>query len=331
MKHPMIYIPGNSLVVVIGRERYSAHATHPRFSEIVNKAKNELWNEMIDLIRPDHLIVRESCGRIEIVDGEVLFQGKVIHNTLTTRILVMLREGFNVTPMCAFLDNLMDNPSFRAVSELYDFLEKGQLPITPDGHFVAYKKVRDNYMDFYTGKMDNSVGNIVEMPRNAVNEDKDKTCSSGLHFCSYEYLSMMGTGRVIAVKINPRDVVAIPSDYNNTKGRCCRYEVIDELVVAQQLPSTVYDPNQELDLEHDSEFDGNDEEDDIIALGGAIQGELDVGSSVATQDYISGYKQGYKAGHNKSPSVPGSSSVHFNHGLELGYKHGKAHGPKLYK
>ena len=30
------------------------------------------------------------------------------------------------------------------------------------------------------------------------------------------------------VKINPKDVVAIPSDYNNTKGRTCRYEVVGE-------------------------------------------------------------------------------------------------------
>ena len=30
------------------------------------------------------------------------------------------------------------------------------------------------------------------------------------------------------VKINPADVVAIPSDYNNTKGRTCRYEVVSE-------------------------------------------------------------------------------------------------------
>jgi hypothetical protein len=32
------------------------------------------------------------------------------------------------------------------------------------------------------------------------------------------------------VKINPADVVAIPTDYNNQKGRCCRYEVVDEYV-----------------------------------------------------------------------------------------------------
>lgn len=31
------------------------------------------------------------------------------------------------------------------------------------------------------------------------------------------------------VKINPADVVSIPRDYNNTKGRCWTYEVVDEI------------------------------------------------------------------------------------------------------
>ena len=30
------------------------------------------------------------------------------------------------------------------------------------------------------------------------------------------------------LKINPANVVAIPADYNNTKGRCCEYEVAGE-------------------------------------------------------------------------------------------------------
>src|SRR3546814_20455764 len=30
------------------------------------------------------------------------------------------------------------------------------------------------------------------------------------------------------VKIDPADVTAIPRDYNDTKGRCCRMEVVDE-------------------------------------------------------------------------------------------------------
>jgi hypothetical protein len=33
------------------------------------------------------------------------------------------------------------------------------------------------------------------------------------------------------LKISPADVVSIPTDYNNSKGRTCKYEVIGELGV----------------------------------------------------------------------------------------------------
>ena len=67
------------------------------------------------------------------------------------------------------------------------------------------------------------------MERNAVDDDKDRTCSAGLHFCSKDYLNHFGGERIMILKINPRDVVSIPSDYNDSKGRACRYEVIGEL------------------------------------------------------------------------------------------------------
>jgi hypothetical protein len=142
-----------------------------------------------------------------------------------------MREGLPHEPLLNFFKNLMDNPSKRAVDELYDFLEAGELPITEDGHFLAFKNVRSNYFDIHSGKFDNSVGKVCEMPRNGVDEDKERTCSYGLHFCSIKYLPHFSdgeNGKTMIVKINPRDVVAIPADYENTKGRTCRYEVIAE-------------------------------------------------------------------------------------------------------
>jgi hypothetical protein len=103
------------------------------------------------------------------------------------------------------------------------------LPITPDGSFLAYKKIRQDYTDCHTGKMNNSVGQVVEMERNKVDDDQNQTCSTGLHFCSRDYLNHFGGERIVIVKINPRDVVSIPNDYNDSKGRACRYEVVDEI------------------------------------------------------------------------------------------------------
>jgi hypothetical protein len=165
---------------------------------------------------------------------EVFYDGSwlVVDNALSQRMLRMLREGFDIKPMAYFLSRLQANPSYRAREELFEFLEFGNLPITDDGCFLAYKRVKDNYMDVYTGTIDNSVGAVVEMPRRMVNDDSSQTCSSGLHFCSREYLPHYGASpstRVMLVKIDPADVVSIPADYNNTKGRCCRYEVVQEL------------------------------------------------------------------------------------------------------
>jgi hypothetical protein len=69
------------------------------------------------------------------------------------------------------------------------------------------------------------------MPRSECDENRDQTCSTGLHFCSYEYLprGYSHNQRVVIVKVNPKDVTAIPTDYNYQKARCCSYEVVGEI------------------------------------------------------------------------------------------------------
>lgn len=181
-----------------------------------------------------------------------------MRNALTDKIIQMTEEGFSVEPLVNFMDNLMLNPSMTAVNELYRFLEVGQLPITPDGHFLAFKKVKDDYMDVHSGTVLNKPAplltdneraampvtcgkrkevtvdlvndeTVVSMPRNAVDDQRSRHCSHGLHFCSKDYLKEFTGSRILIVKINPADVVSIPSDYNDTKGRTWRYIVVAEL------------------------------------------------------------------------------------------------------
>lgn len=227
-------IQGDTLTIVInGRQSTINRESHPKFDAVLDAIRNAEWDavpDLVDLVSVIRDYVSDN-GDIEVKDGDVYFQGKPFANALADRLLALLEEELPVEPLCNFLTNLKQNPSKRAVDELYGFLEKNMLPLTPDGHFMAYKKVRSNFMDIHSGKFDNSPGQVVEMARNEVDEDKDRTCSAGLHFCSIDYLPHFGcsTGnRVVLLKINPRDVVSIPSDYNNAKGRCCRYEVVAE-------------------------------------------------------------------------------------------------------
>lgn len=224
-------IQGKNIVVVIGSNTHTISPTHISFDKIKEAIKTEDWDTVKDLVEPAKVVVNYGQGNVSVQGDKLFWKDKEFHNYLAAKFVEMYQEGFPVEPMVNFMENLMQNPSKRAVDELYSFLEKGNLPITADGHFLAYKKIRNDYKDIHSGTMDNSVGQIVEMERNEVDDDKNRTCSSGLHFCSKEYLQHFGdhTSRTVILKINPRDVVSIPADYASTKGRACRYEVIEEI------------------------------------------------------------------------------------------------------
>lgn len=220
-----VYLDGKPHVVSVGT---------PQYDLVLDAIDAGDVDAAHDAINIRQAIVTKAGGRITLDGSTLLYDDRPMHGALVNRILEIVHGAGDASPLLRFLENLMENPSLRAVEELYGFLDACSLPITEDGHFLAYKKVRGDFKDIYSGTMDNSVGQVLSMPRNAVDEDKNRTCSSGLHFCSKSYLSQFGAWsgygeRVVVVKINPRDVVAIPSDYNNAKGRACRYEVVDEL------------------------------------------------------------------------------------------------------
>ena len=231
MSFPFI-IQGNNITVVIGNKPHTIAKSHITYQKVVDAIKAGDWTKVADLVEPKKVVLNYGKGNVSVQGDQLFWKGKPMNNGLATRMIAMLQDEFPIEPLVNFMENLMTNPSKRAVDELYGFLEKNSLPITPDGHFLAYKKVRNDYKDIHSGTMDNSPGMIVEMERNEVDDNKDRTCSSGLHFCSQDYLPSFGNSydnRVVIVKINPRDVVSIPSDYNNAKGRACRYEVVGEI------------------------------------------------------------------------------------------------------
>lgn len=238
----MTYVPcivtDNSVSLMVDGDMKVVTDSHINYSDIRSAIAVEDFDRAVKLLDLARGITEYGQGAVEVRDGQVYYNGQAVHNTLTVRIIRMKNEGFNVGPMLRFLENLLDNPSHRAVNELYGFMEASNLPITEDGHFLAYKMVTKDFKDMRTGTFDNSPGSIVEMPRNAVDEDKDRTCSSGLHFCSRGYLGRYGGELVVILKINPRDVVAIPSDYHNAKGRACRYEVLREAEIAANSTSS---------------------------------------------------------------------------------------------
>ena len=224
-------IQGSNITVVINNKPHTISKSHPTYEKVKEAIKANDWDTVRNIIDPKKMVLSYGKGYLAIQGEKMFWKGQEFHNAMSRRMFQMLQEDMPIEPLVLFMENLMTNPSYRAVNELYGFLEKNNLPITSDGHFLAYKKVRDDYKDVHSGTFDNSVGKVCEMPRNKVDDKAENTCSTGLHFCSESYLNSFSGERVMILKINPRDVVSIPSDYNDSKGRCCRYEVIGEVGV----------------------------------------------------------------------------------------------------
>lgn len=170
--------------------------------------------------------------KVDIKGDNVLVNGVPLHNAFTSMMVRLIREGFDTKPFANFLTKLYTNPRNNVLNELPLFVLDRAIAITPDGDMVLYKRVRDNFTDIHTGKFDNSVGKHVAVEENSVDDNRDHTCSHGLHVCAFDYLAHFGNGpgnKVIAVKVSPRAVVSVPHDYNNAKMRVFEYTVLAEV------------------------------------------------------------------------------------------------------
>ena len=164
-----------------------------------------------------------------IKQGELYYKNEVQTDYLSRKIVEFHEAGRPVEAQINFFLNVMENPSSRAREEAYKFVEFNGLPITRKGTFLAYKRIRADWTDVHSGTISNHIGAVVSMPRNRVDDDPSRTCSHGLHICAFGYLQHFPGERIIVTDQNPRDVVAVPHDYDGTKMRISKYVVYTEI------------------------------------------------------------------------------------------------------
>ena len=97
----------------------------------------------------------------------------------------------------------------------------------------------------------NNVGDSPTMPRHQVDDNCQSHCSHGLHAGTISYATGYKSfgDKIVLVKINPMNVVSIPTDFECQKLRTCSYDVIGEY-------------ESDLDDSYDSRYAPVDEDDD---------------------------------------------------------------------
>lgn len=176
-----------------------------------------------------------SDGDLKITRTGTLYKGSAIPQAISD----MLVKAFFADPTndeafkawSTYLGIATDpNLSSKIIDRLFLFLSKNDLNITADGKVLAWKVVRPDYLDKHSRTFDNSVGKVLEMPRNKVNDNDAQHCSYGFHVCSWGYLAHFANNGdpVMQVEVDIRDIVSIPTDYNGEKVRVCKYKVVAE-------------------------------------------------------------------------------------------------------
>lgn len=223
------------------------------FQRVVNLCMTGEKEAAFDLII-DSSNVRFMATRLaEITDGMLFVTDadEVVFRTTDGRVLPIvdtfaarIRQAWEQRDNAAlevykkFMIKASNNPNDVSASDLFEFITVNKLPLSIDGEVLAYKIVRNNFLDIHSGTKDHTPGK--EVTEDNVDYNRDVTCSNGLHFCSKDYLPSYGgffgagndSNRLVLVKIDPSDVAAFPRDYNNAKGRCRKYTVVSELPTA---------------------------------------------------------------------------------------------------
>ena len=309
----------NSLTVVLNingkNEVYTVTSSHPQWANIIDALKANDETKIANLVSIKNSVETYTENNIVIKDNNVFYKNNQLHGLDVDRLLEFIRDGIPYLPLVRFIERKSNNPSFRAVNEMYKFLEHREMVLTERGTVIGYKGVGNDFYSIHgnkstiitkgvvdgQGRILNTVGSEIACERSCVCDDYQQGCSSGLHIGSIKYAIGWGP-KVMIVEFDPADVVSVPNDCECQKLRVCRYKVIGEytgeLLTQNQAveSSSDYVDRDGAGEDDDESYDDGDinyEDDDEIEDDSNLQ----VPSSPSVNvDYEDGFAEGSKDG-----------------------------------
>lgn len=275
------------ITIVIDNKTYNIDGANSNFKMLAHAIRDNdesLIRKTVDLATAIKTYAR---GLVDVTESAVFYKGVPLNNGLTSHILWMMRDGFDVKPMIKFLEKMMENPSFNSREQLFRFVEANKITVHPDGDMILYKNANKrpngDFVDIHSGTYRNNVGDKPSITRPQVDDNPNNLCSYGLHVCALAYLKSFPGAATLLVKVNPKDVVSVPVDHQDTKMRVVTYEVIG-------IHDKGYDTeNTDKPVYGDSSYEEEFAED-------PYQDEYDYDESDRYDDSHDEYMEGYNAG-----------------------------------
>lgn len=229
----------------------SADSSHSNFAKIKAAVVNgdRLTDaEYEDLFSPAKAIVNRFAlvgAGVTVRGNDLFYEGEQLNGVLANKIVQLFEEDLDYGPFVKFLEKLTspfstpEENEFRA-ENLFRWLDTEDFTIDEDGDIIGYKYVDADRLSYRAGenvyrngellpwsRIPNHDGDVISMDRKHVQNDPEVGCSFGLHVGAWAY---MGSGdTILKVKVNPRDVVSVPTECNARKMRVCRYVVVGQV------------------------------------------------------------------------------------------------------
>lgn len=248
MKYNIAVLDGNpsSITVFHGGRPYVAGADHKNFGALMT-ALTQMEHDDVAIMR--YLDIEQGLTdlfqplseRVSVNGTTICFDGDPVQNALTDKILAYFFGNIdNWKPLVNFFEKVQTNPNEHSRQHLFTWLERNHFILCEDGDFLGYKGVYKHGENGFIssssgeamvngrrikGRIPTTPGVVVEMPRSKVQHSPGQACAEGLHVGNWRYASTFAGHHVVLVKVNPRDVVSVPSS-ETEKMRVCRYYVV---------------------------------------------------------------------------------------------------------
>lgn len=260
---------GSNITVVVDGEMLVADDAHPLWNDIVEAAKADDVNVvgLFDASRKAASLFENLSERVTVANSRIYVDGDEIDDVYADQIVRFMDEGVDdFKPLVKFLEKVYTNIEAHTRENLSRWLNATNgFTIDEDGDIIGYKGLTAAGGSVHLGpavvdgkavdgSVPNAPGSVVEMARSKVEHNPNVPCASGLHVGTWEYASSFGQGVTAKVKVNPRDVVSVPTDCNGQKMRVSRYKVVEYVNEAHK---TVVVPNDFVPTE--DFLDGYDE------------------------------------------------------------------------
>lgn len=245
-----------NISVVIEGALYAADDNHPLFEEIVERtiAGDEDVVNLFDASHRAAARLENLSERVQVANSRVYVDQTEVEDVFAEQVVRFLDDGVDDwKPLVAFLEKVYSNTSPEVRENLSRWLKAEAFTILDNGNILGYRGLNSDYTSKHAGpgiingkpvnaNHDNSIGNVVEIAADLVDNDPARGCSTGLHVGTYAYASGWAghNGVVVAVEVDPRHVRSVPFECESAKMRVSKYVVKDNARLKVDAPVHSY-------------------------------------------------------------------------------------------